>query len=829
MSNSLDTVDARTLLDMTFPNKNPVLQDDTNSIDALAMSFADQEDSDSVDTTTGAPFEVRAFVNAAQREDDRLTTLRKYYPDALPVEQRFENGADRFGQGNFVYTDPETGQLTLFDEDSRILGFPYPGLTDLTADIGPEFAEFVGGTSAGIGAAALAGTAASPTLLGAIPAATAAFVAGESLGSASARELYVETLAALGETEDSRTTSDQFIDWGSTATLNAFGGYVGSKILSGVNYFIGNPVRYVTGAMSKTARETFDRMRRAGVSAPTLGQITQNPMVNMMETFFRNVPTATKRMHENAAQTLNEIHTRVQELGKSIGGIKTPEEAGRTLKVGMGAAKERYTEKRNSLYNKVNEFINPNFSGNAASTKEFLLELNELKKNPMSASPVDPALVQVQLVMDAESKGMLTYDALKKFRSQIGRMVRQMETTFNGKLTDAEKHIQTLYGHLSKDLDDLVGQAARESGNEEAVKAAYKEANDFVLRNEANNLGAIDFINKVLKKGELDSVDALRAIMQNANQSGERIRRLKEALNPEEFDELSSYVLGNLGQAKGAVAQGMELGELVGAEGAEYVAAKGFDMGAFKRNWENLSLESKQLLFGDTSNKELIPAMDDLVFTIDKVKKAADSMANPSGTARVVNSIAMFGVAPTMMAQAGDAGLTYGLLGLGVPAGGSKLFTNPAVVKWLSTAIEKTAFDPQSMAQHVRRLGQIALVNPEIRDEIEGMLQRIQGETIIPIEEKKSASVREMSVPENNEGNFREVSTKEVADKLLPSSEELMSQMDQVTVPQVEGPLFEAETPDVNLAMSPTVLPRQDDRELALRLSGNAGGISGLV
>jgi hypothetical protein len=60
----------------------------------------------------------------------------------------------------------------------------------------------------------------------------------------------------------------------------------------------------------------------------------------------------------------------------------------------------------------------------------------------------------------------------------------------------------------------------------------------------------------------------------------------------------------------------------------------------------------------------------------------------------------------------------------------------------------------------------------------------------------------------------------------------LMGQMDQVTVPQVEGPLFEetiTETPDVNLAMSPTVLPRDDDRELALRLRGNAGGIGALV
>ena len=158
--------------------------------------------------------------------------------------------------------------------------------------------------------------------------------------------------------------------------------------------------------------------------------------------------------------------------------------------------------------------------------------------------------------------------------------------------------------------------------------------------------------------------------------------------------------------------------------------------------------------------------------------------------------------------------------------------TNPGFVKWLSGAVEKVAYDPQAFSQHVRRLAQIALVNPEIRDEVEGVLERLQGESQVPITEKNSASVNEKMVPEKNEANFREVSTREVSDKLLPTSEELMGQMDQVTVPQVEGPLFEetiTETPDVNLAMSPTVLPRDDDRELALRLRGNAGGIGALV
>ena len=50
----------------------------------------------------------------------RLATLRSFkgYEDAMPVEVFDpENGANKFGDGNFVYTSPETGQLTLFDED----------------------------------------------------------------------------------------------------------------------------------------------------------------------------------------------------------------------------------------------------------------------------------------------------------------------------------------------------------------------------------------------------------------------------------------------------------------------------------------------------------------------------------------------------------------------------------------------------------------------------------------------------------------------------------------------------------------------------------------
>ena len=98
----------------------------------------------SIDTKTGAPGNVRAAVSAAQTPDDRLATLKNFYPDALPVEVLDpQDGAAKFGYGNFVFTNPETGKPTLFDEDLRIFGIPVPGLRDLV-DVGPEIAETVG-------------------------------------------------------------------------------------------------------------------------------------------------------------------------------------------------------------------------------------------------------------------------------------------------------------------------------------------------------------------------------------------------------------------------------------------------------------------------------------------------------------------------------------------------------------------------------------------------------------------------------------------------------------------------------------------------------------
>src|SRR5689334_20367663 len=52
-----------------------------------------------LDRKTGAPVSVRGAVGAAQTDEDRLATLRKFYPDAQPYQ-------DPTAGDNFVYTNP---------------------------------------------------------------------------------------------------------------------------------------------------------------------------------------------------------------------------------------------------------------------------------------------------------------------------------------------------------------------------------------------------------------------------------------------------------------------------------------------------------------------------------------------------------------------------------------------------------------------------------------------------------------------------------------------------------------------------------------------------
>ena len=93
-----------------------------------------------IEMTTGAPLSVRAAVGSSTTMQDKLATLKKFFPDAQPYDK-----------DNFIYTDPKTGRPTLMNEKNPVFfGVPLPTVGDIVGAL-PEISEFAG---AGLGAAA---------------------------------------------------------------------------------------------------------------------------------------------------------------------------------------------------------------------------------------------------------------------------------------------------------------------------------------------------------------------------------------------------------------------------------------------------------------------------------------------------------------------------------------------------------------------------------------------------------------------------------------------------------------------------------------------------
>jgi hypothetical protein len=807
-NNTLETLEDSVLIEMAL-GENVVNPQDSLD-DALIEKLSLEKIKSEIDRTTGAPANVRFSVGAAQSPEDKLATLQIYYPDALRVEDLDpQNGAMEFGSGNYVYEDPETGRLTLFDEfnPKNVFGMPLPTARDFL-DAGPTVAEIGGGIGGAIGGA-IAGAGAGSfqlPIVGTVSYGVAGGIAGEAIGSATTRELYIGIADIFGETIDSRNLGERAVDFTTTAVFNGAAGPIVSKTWKGIKYVGGQPIRYMTGGTSPAAKETFEAFDSVGITNPTAGQITSNPTLNLIEEGLSAMPTSTKVMHQNAAQTVAEIDAFAKQLAAKYGGIRTTDEAGLALMSGARAARQRYTNTVDNLYNKVNVGMNPNISSSAKHTQEFVKKYQAAAKTATGEDTLKPVMEMAgKVIHDAES-GNLTYNNLKNFRTFL-RENEASATAAGAKLDATGRKMKELYGYISRDLEDLVNEA----GND-VSRLAFQEANEFVAKNQGK-LGSITYLDNVIAKGEVTANKALRYVLSGAKDGGDDLLKLKEVLKPDEYNVMSGYMLGRMGLPTPGVSQGVELGaEGVVKEGAEYIAEQGFSPKRFMTNWNSLSKEAKEALFKGTEYEDLIPELDNLVFTVDKIGVAAQQMANPSGTARVISSTAFL----TGVGGGSAASFDFGFGALIAPYASSKLMTNKSFVRWLTEGLEKTAYDPTSYGQHIRRLYQIYELNPEIREEIRAILEGQQFETLEPIEDRNAANVPPVTTAVPNEQSFREVTNPEIAGKLLPDIK-LAEQVVGFEAPQVSDP---------EIIMSPTVLPDEADREIAMRQQ--AGGIGSL-
>ena len=816
-TNSLNDLPDDILLGMIedplFDENDPTWTDSAEDYIADSMVF------DSIDIKSGAPMNVRASVNAAQSEEDRLLTLKNFYPDAIRVEDLSpEFGAQRFGSGNFVYENPETQELTLFDERGGLIFGA--SLRDLTADIGPEIAETVGAIGGGI-AGAIAGTAATPFTGGVVNPYSGA-LAGEGLGSASARESYIGLLNYFGETEDNRTLGELGKDFTFTAGLNAAAGPILAKFWGGIK-MTGNSVRFVADTMSVEAREAYKKLSSV-ISNPTPGQLNLNPITTMLEKVLMNVPSSSKTMHEVAQRTLVEVEKATLDLANKFGGARSGTEAGEellrkgnledgTTAGSLRQAKQRYKDQSSANYNAVNDLMPNGNIQNIDALEQLSEDLVIASRTAVGDRTSATGLATLEPIFKDFTDGSLSWKDLRTLRTQL--MADTRSPVASGSTSASQKNeIKRVIGAITQVLDGHVG-----SFGDEALEESYKVANKYVSTNMDKMNGPISYIDNILNREGSTIESSLRGIMNGTKEGPSGVKKLKEVLTDEEFAVLPGYMLGRMGLPTPGMAEGVELGV---ETGAEYIAKSGFSPQTFMKNWNGMSREAKDILFKNSEFSELGKELDNLSFVVERVRDAAKLSGNPSGTAQSFHALGWLGAV-------GAAG-TYGSFEMGLstvvaPAGVAKLMTTPSFVKWLAEGTEIVARNPNSMAQHVRRLIQIQAANPEIRDEVRAVLQGLQGETTEPMAENQSVSAQ-TSPMSANEGKFRQIATSEVANKLLPNNDQLSQSIDSFAMPQSSGNMFANQSQDPMLMQSPTILPDERDREIAMR---QQAGIAGLV
>lgn len=621
----------------------------------------------------GAPVRVRVAVGNARTPEDRLSTLRRYYPDAEP-----------YGEDNFTFTDPATKRQTIYNPEGMDFG-------DIPS-IGPEISEMVGGTAGATAAIASAPASAGASLL-TVPAAA-------GTGAAAGRELYDVATKALIGTDDTRGPVTRIADTAMTGGVNAIGTRVGDLVSKGAKAVVGMlPGR---GGAPSTAATDF---ANAGVT-PSAGAVTGNRATQIIEKGIGNTPGGARTMQEQARTQIDEVRAEAERIARAIGPGGTTQEVGGVIKEGARKAGERFDTRVGELSDKIASHIGRDTRVPVQNVEAVIAEMEAaVAAAPATRGPqLQAALDELKAVAQDAASGGIPFQALRDARSALGAALKRPDVSgYNPK---AEAALNRVYGTLSEDI-----YAAARAAGPDAEKALATH-DRYVRFNRNINLPALQ---KVADKGTDE--EAFKYAMGQAKDGGSRLFALRRSLAPEEWDVVSSSVFSKLGRAK------------PGGQGATDLAAEPseFSINSFLTNWNALSPEARRALFAGTRYQGLHPEIQGLTRVVDRLKEA-DKMANFSGTTRnqvVAGGLGSAGTALVMGSPEGAGAVLLG--GTVAPWVAAKLMTSPRFINWLTGTVNAASRQPEELGPRLGRLAAIAKAEPELREAIYGYLDAMRG------------------------------------------------------------------------------------------------------
>ncbi len=517
-----------------------------------------------------APHGIRMQVGALKKPEDRLTALRKTYPNAEP-----------YGEDNFIMTDTETGETIYYNK---------PGLTmrDVTS-VTPEIVEILG---------ALGGGA-----IGALTGNPFGVIAGAGSGGAAAKDGTERLINWAYENEDTRDNAEYATDKAIDFGLNAGGEAAGMAAakLAGAGYrgAKNKIAKYLTrdGDDAAKVTQTAKDFTEAGIPT-TAGTVTGSAKQAARENRLVDAynPKVSKTVKELDEGLKGEFGRITDFINPNPGSRQS---VGEAIQDAARDSQDFINRRVGDLYKQTDDLAGgaaatgPNTKALAADLKVEKKTLNEsakLNKGPY----LDQAIKQSDALAKDLRRGM-TFREMQDAREELGRLAFAPDVN-----PTLKNYLVRTHDAVTKDMEEAAkgaGGAAFDTWKQadEAYKARFgREGSDRVLNPLANS-----------ESGER----AYSMLTANLQHGGTRIGKVREVIEKANGPDMWGSVVRH---------HITEIGTHTTADGAaEFTGNK------FLQNWTKMSPEAKEAMFKGTPYSTARDDLDRLARLTDARKKAA--------------------------------------------------------------------------------------------------------------------------------------------------------------------------------------------------------------
>ncbi|UXT56697.1 hypothetical protein FY134_03155 [Agrobacterium fabrum] len=643
------------------------------------------------------PASVRFELSGLESPQDKLTALRKHYPDAQAVGE------------NFLMTDPETGHQMVLNIEGWM-----PSWGDLT-----EFAPEALGIAGGMGGAAIAGaagTALSP--IGAFAAGSAGGGVGYAAGKNTAQSFINDW---YGNT-DTRSIADQALGVAGDVAIGAAGEGAGRLVAAGARA-VGKPIidkasNALFGLKARTLGGTADDTAAAAQRLAVFDDVGVSPTPGMIargDTGLRELAASrTPGYTQDGVRSVEDQLT--SQWDNALGGqtgANAPSrgETGQVIKDSVEQfGKDAYAQ-TNRMYDEVGELAG-NTPVNGAAVKEHLAKISTRFDKAGTSEKLnlgktyEGVLGQARAIVDDINKGA-SFTTVKEARTSINALARDAGTP-------AEKRMyEELSTALTRDMED----AAIRSGDDvlakwKAADARYQRvmSDDDVISRRA--------MGEILNKESTESIYNL--VQSSTKNSTAKITRILEQVKAgggeAAAQEVFRGVFGRLGMNNKGV----------------------FSASTLVRDWNKMAPEARDAFMNVAGGSQLKNQMNRLAkafaeFDAYQTQRGSftQGLARTVG-ANVERSVGKLGTVGAV-AHTAATGNPVGLATLGIykfanlALGKSKesMFHNRQFVEWLAGLPRAT--NPQREISKLRKIAD-TVAGQTVRAEIRDYLSQLENE-----------------------------------------------------------------------------------------------------